>query len=369
MLRDLTQGNQIVHMTNNIFGELNSDQTQADSGISEIMLKAIETTNEMIIVTDAPEQIGDEDIVFVNKAFENVTQYSREEVLGKTPSFLQGPETDRDVIDDLVEKLSNGNRFEGETFNYKKDGTKYRVSWSIDPIRDEKDEITHFVAVQRDITDEWERRQKMQEIIEERETLVKETHHRIKNNLATITGLLELQIMKSNSESVREVLSESMNRVKSIASIHEKLYETEGLASITMDVYIKDLVEQVGESFDGIDNSGDVNFQLDLNPISLKTHQAVPLGLIINELVTNAQKHAFDDTGGTIAISCEEKGDNTVWLEVSDNGKGLPQDWDPQATDSLGVKLIETLSHQLEADYSFSSQDGTTFQMTFRKET
>lgn len=356
-------------MTKNIFGDIDGEQAKMESGISEVMLKAIETTNEMIIVTDAPDKIGSEKILFVNKAFENVTQYSREEVLGRTPSFLQGPETDREVINDLVEKLSNGDHFEGETFNYTKDGTKYRVQWSIDPIRNDSDEITHFVAVQRDITEEWNRRQRMREIIDERETLVKETHHRIKNNLATITGLLELQIMKTDSSEVQEVLSESMNRVKSIASIHEKLYETKGLASITLDVYIEDLIEQVGESLEGMSDSGDINFTLDLNPISLRTHQAVPLGLIINELVTNAYKHAFEDTSGTIAIICKEKDSDIIWLEVSDNGKGLPDDWDPHATDSLGVKLIETLSHQLEADYKFSSQDGTTFQMSFRKET
>lgn len=354
-------------MANEIFENLDTDTPEGDiEDMTEVMLKAIETTNEMVIVTDAPEQIGEEKILFVNEAFEKVTQYSREEVLGKTPSFLQGAETDREVIDELVENLSNGNRFEGETFNYKKDGTKYRVSWSIDPIRNDAGETTHFVAVQRDITEEWKRRQKMQSVIEERETLIKETHHRIKNNLATITGLLELQIMKNDSDEVRNVLSESMNRVKSIASIHEKLYETEGLASITLDVYIQDLVEEVGHSWEQLGGTSKISYELDISPISLRTRQAVPMGLIINELVTNAHKHAFDEDGGTVSINCQEE-NNKIMVEVKDNGKGLPEDLDPQTTNSLGLQLIETLSQQLEADYRFNSENGTTFNMTFEK--
>lgn len=357
-------------MSKNIFNTYQEQNTglKEQSRISDIMFKAIETTNEMVIVTDAPDRIGDEKIVFVNKAFEKVTQYSKEEVMGKTPSFLQGPETDREVISDLVEKLSEGERFEGETFNYKKDGSRYRVSWSIDPIRNNMGEITHFVAVQRDVTQEWEQRRQLQEVIKERETLVKETHHRIKNNLATITGLLELQIMKSDSAEVQQVLSESMTRVKSIASIHEKLYETEGLASITLDLYINDLIEQLHDSLEGLEASTDINFTMDLEPISLKTRQAVPLGLIINELITNAHKHAFDDNGGTVSVSCTME-DEQITLKVSDDGKGLPENLDVQKTDSLGLKLIETLSHQLEADYSLRSDGGTHFKMTFCKET
>jgi PAS domain S-box-containing protein len=334
--------------------------------VSKILLKAIETTGEMVIVTDAPEIIGEEKIIFVNNAFEEITQYSKEEVYGKSPSFLQGSETDYDVIRDLKEKLSNGERFEGETFNYKKDGSVYRVRWSIDPIYNDEGEITHFVSVQRDVTEEWERHQKMQKIINQRENLVKETHHRIKNNLATITGLLELQIMKSKSDEVRNVLSESMNRVSSIASIHEKLYETEGLSSITLDVYIKDLVEQIRNSLENIGGISDINFELDLNPISLSIQQAVPLGLILNELVTNAHKHAFDEERGTISISCQADEDK-IYLKVKDNGKGLPEDLEIQNTNSLGLKLIDTLCRQLDGEYNLSSENGTKFLMYFTK--
>ncbi|MDZ7683256.1 MAG: histidine kinase dimerization/phosphoacceptor domain -containing protein [Fodinibius sp.] len=344
------------------------EDSSSDSvmNISEILLSAIQTTNEMIIITDAPETIGEEKIVFVNKAFEKVTQYSKEEVLGKTPTFLQGPNTNYEVIDDFI-STSNGQHFEGETFNYKKDGSRYRLRWSIDPIKNEDGEITHFVAVQRNITEEWKQRQKLQDVINEREVLVKETHHRIKNNLATITGLLELQIMKSDSDEVRDALSESMNRIQSIGSIHEKLYETEGLASITIDTYIKELTEQFGSSVTALDDSTTINFELDLQPVSLKTRQAVPLGLIINELITNAYKHAFDEGNGTVTISCAEN-DEQVSLKISDNGKGLPEDLDIQQINSLGLKLIETLAKQLEADFSLSSDNGTHFEMNFSRE-
>ena len=338
-----------------------------DHPVQKILLKAIETTGEMVVVTDAPEVIGEEKIIFTNKAFEEVTQYSKEEVYGKNLTFLQGPKTDRKVIERLKKNLKNGNRFEGETFNYKKDGSLYRVRWSIDPIYDDNEKITHYISVQRDVTEEWKNHQKMQALIEQRETLVKETHHRIKNNLATITGMLELQIMESNSDELRNVLSESMNRVSSIASIHEKLYETKGLARITLDVYIKDLVEQVNKSLGNIEGSSNISFDLNLQPVSLNTRQAVPLGLILNELITNAHQHAFGKEGGIISISCREK-ENNVHLEVKDNGKGLPKDFNIQDTTSLGLKLIDTLSQQLEAEYDLSSENGTIFSISFVKE-
>ncbi len=340
------------------------DERDSNDKISDILLKAIETTSEMVVITDAPDKIGNEQVVFVNEAFERITQYSRDEVMGKSLSLLQGPKTDPEVIEELVQKLSDNKRFEGETFNYKKDGTPYRVHWSIDPIYNEEGDITHFVSVQRDLTNDWEREQKMKKMIEEREALIKETHHRIKNNLATITGLLELQIMKSNSQEVTNVLSESMNRVQSIASIHEKLYQTEGLASINLENYINDLVEQLGESMENLGGNSNISFNLNLASISLNTRQAVPLGLILNELITNANKHAFDEDGGTIAISCYEQ-ENEIHVTVNDDGKGLPDDLDMQNTKSLGLKLVETLCNQLDAEYTLRSDNGVHFEMKF----
>jgi len=347
----------------------NGETVHKDTGrkISKILLKAVQASNEMVLITTAPDKIGDEELIFVNKAFENITQYSKEEVLGRSPSFLQGRETDPEVIDKLVQKLEKGKHFEGETFNYKKDGTPYRVRWSIDPVYEADGHITHFVSVQRDVTREWEQKQRLQEIINERETLVKETHHRVKNNLATITGLLELQIMESQSADVREVLSESMNRVKSIASIHEKLYETEDLSNITLDAYITDLVEHINQSMDHMKGISDVIYDLDLEEISLRTHEAVPLGLIINELITNSHKHAFENSFGKITIRCKKQ-DSNIELIVKDNGKGLPENFDIDTISSLGIKLIDSLCKQLDADYNFTSKNGTRFRMEFTKE-
>jgi len=340
------------------------DEKDSTEKISNILLKAIETTSEMVVVTDAPEKIGNEQVIFVNKAFEKVTQYSREEVMGKSLSLLQGPKTDPEVIEELIQKLSNNKRFEGETFNHKKDGTPYRVRWNIDPNYNEEGEVTHYISVQRDLTEDWGREQKMKEIIEEREALIKETHHRIKNNLATITGLLELQIMKTDSQEVTDVLSKSMNRVQSIASIHEKLYQTEGLASINLESYINELVDQLSESMENLGGNSNISFDLNLASVSLNTRQAVPLGLILNELITNANKHAFDEDGGTSAISCYEQ-KNLIYVTGSDDGKGLPDDLDVHSTKSLGLKLVETLCNQLDAEYELHSDNGLHFEMKF----
>lgn len=331
----------------------------------KVLLKAVDTTNEIIIITDAPENIGNEEILFVNNAFEECTQYSKKEAIGRTPSFLQGPATNDEVIGELVDTLENGESFEGETFNYRKDGSKYRVRWSIQPIRNKEDDITHFVSVQRDVTEEWKKRKKLTKMVEERETLLKETHHRIKNNLATITGLLELQILESESERVQEILSESMNRVQSIASIHEKLYQSTGFTSININSYLKDLIEHMKESSSKLGLLSGVDIIYDLGDITIATKQAISLGLIINELVTNANKHAFEDEEGTITITCEKK-DDQIHLHFKDNGKGFPQNIKIKELKSLGMKLIENLCDQLNADYHFYNNDGANFEMYFK---
>ena len=368
-----------MNETENLFGKFGkewlAEQSKVlysgDSRISQLLMKAIQSSQEMVIITDAPETIGEEKILFVNQAFEENTQYSREEVLGKSPSFLQGPDTDYEVIAKLVEQLQQGNRFEGETFNNRKDGSRYRVRWSIDPVRDKNGDITHFISVQRNVTKEYKRKKKLENLLEEREMLIRETHHRVKNNLSTVVGLLELQIMKSDSEKIKEVLTESMTRVQSIAAIHEKLYANEELSTLAIDKYLKELLDYVEQSMAESVESKEIELQQELESIPIKPRQAVPLGLIVNELVTNAYKHAFKgeilEEQGTIRVSCRLVGGD-IQLNVEDNGKGLPDDMSLESTDSLGLSLIETISSQLDAQYRFTGENGTRFEMSFPRE-
>ncbi|MDR8393878.1 PAS domain S-box protein [Aliifodinibius sp. S!AR15-10] len=325
---------------------------------------AIDATRDMLLITDARKQIGDEKIIYVNKGVEQVTGYSREELIGKNPKIFQGPETEKATIDRLRKKLAAGERFVGETFNYKKDGSKYRVRWSIDPIRDEEGEITHFISIQQDVTSEWEQKNRLEKTLDERESLLNEIHHRVKNNLAVISGLLDLQSAKSSSEETKKILSESVNRIQSIATLHEKLYETGNFNDIYLPEYIEGLLEHLVKTMS--DQTTDITTKIDIADARLSVSNAVPLALIINELVTNSFQHGFQHREeGTLEISLDHDKEKFE-LTVADNGVGLPEELDVENLDSLGLRLIETLCNQLNGKYEFEKRNpGTRFKMMF----
>lgn len=332
----------------------------------DLLKKAIDSTQEMVVITNAKNRIGEEEILYVNKGFEQTTGYSREEVLGKNPSLLQGPDTERAVINELVDKLSEGEQFVGETFNYRKDGSRFRLRWHIDPVKDETGNITHYISIQRDVTDEWQQKQHLEQLIADREAVLKEIHHRIKNNLAVISGLLELQTLQRPSEETQEILLQSMNRIKSIAILHETLYKTDSFSEIQLDSYFTEIAVQVTDAF--ITDEHNITVETDIAPVSLTDLQAMPSGLILNEVITNSCKHAFKDIKECI-IRIEVKGDTEeepLRIRVSDNGCGLPDNFNIKQQNTLGLNLIHTLCQQLNAEYSFdSSSKGTTFSMSF----
>lgn len=341
--------------------------SNAHRRLLHLLYKAFDSSREGIMITDAKDEIGEEEILYVNKGFEKMTGYSLEEVFGKNPSLLQGPNTESEVIREMVDTLARGERFEGETFNYRKDGSRYRLQWSIDPVKDATGKITHYISIQRDVTEEWKRKQQLRNMLEEKEVLIKEIHHRVKNNLAVISGLLELKSAKTESTEAREVLRESMLRVHAIAAIHEKLYQTEDFSSISIDNYVNELISYIGPSIQ--QNDRDIQINTDISHLQLPVTQAVPCGLILNELLSNVYKHAFPDRDqGKVNISMVSKNGNII-MELSDNGVGFPTDIDPDRPNSLGLTLVKTLSQQIDGSYEFeSTESGTSFKLQFPEE-
>lgn len=195
----------------------------------------------------------------------------------------------------------------------------------------------------------------------EKESLLKEIHHRVKNNLQIIASLLYLQSGKFEDEDFKRVLEEGQGRVRSMALIHQKLYENDDLKSIPFDEYLTELVGEIRSSF----GMGNVTLNIKADNIYFDVDTAVPLGLIVNELATNAFKYAFGaSTNGSFSISLTEEG-GAYQLNVNDNGLGLPEEIDIKKTKSLGLRLVRMLSQQLEGDFSFENKNGTRFQLTF----
>lgn len=201
--------------------------------------------------------------------------------------------------------------------------------------------------------------------LSEREALLKEIHHRVKNNLQIIASLLYLQSDESENQDVRRLLEEGQGRVRSMALIHQKLYENEDLKHIPFDDYLKELIGEIKLSFG--DLAKNIELEVEAKDVFFDVDTAVPLGLIINELSTNAFKYAYAKRvgGGVFKVKLHKKG-GAYHLTVSDNGSGIPDEvLNATQSTSLGLKLTKMLSDQLEGEYNFSNTNGTTFDLKF----
>jgi len=200
--------------------------------------------------------------------------------------------------------------------------------------------------------------------LREKEVLLKEIHHRVKNNLQVISSLVSLQANGSTDATVREVLRDVTGRVRSMALVHEKLYQSASLARIDFAEYSQSLLASIWRTHGALEIA--VGLRLTLEPLPLPVDIAVPCGLILNELAGNALKHAFRGrTGGEVTVTLDRAGDRRGRLRVHDNGIGLPAGWAWRQADSLGLRLVRMLAEQVNATAEMSRDHGTTFEMTF----
>jgi Signal transduction histidine kinase len=215
---------------------------------------------------------------------------------------------------------------------------------------------------------------KLKKSLEEKEILLKEIHHRVKNNLQIISSLLNLQSRYINDEEMLDIYKESQNRVKSMAIIHEKLYQSEDLARIDFGDYVRSLVLDLFNSY-GVDKSS-TELDINIKDILLDINTAIPCGLIVNELVTNSIKHGFPSNRSLATVESSKvnkiavsitKEDNFYNMSVYDNGIGFPKDLDFQNTDSLGMQLVISLTSQLRGTVELERDNGTLFRIIFKE--
>jgi len=203
--------------------------------------------------------------------------------------------------------------------------------------------------------------------IDEKEILLREVHHRVKNNLQTVSSLLNLQAKNSNNDTIKDLVLSSQNRVNSMAMIHEMLYVRDNLSKIEFQSYVQELTEYLVKSAEGKNKNVIVN--IDIPDIRLGIDTAIPLGLLINEAVTNSLKYGFAEKGnGQIDIKLKKEDDgNTYTLGISDNGIGFAKELDFRTTKSLGLKLIHNLARQLRGSVKREpSNQGTNYSIAFQ---
>lgn len=224
------------------------------------------------------------------------------------------------------------------------------------------------IAIARDITARKQMEEQLRQALREKETLLREIHHRVKNNMQIISALLQLQLRNSEDEKTRAMFRESQNRILSMAMIHEKLYQSEGLHRIDLKDYIGDLALEVFSSFGEM--AAGITLKTEVEEIALGLDTAIPCGLIIIELLSNALKYAFGPQHGQgeifIGLRREDKG--RLELTVSDNGAGLPEEVKITQLKSLGLRLVSDLArYQLGGDMSLSRDKGTRVDVRFKE--
>lgn len=205
---------------------------------------------------------------------------------------------------------------------------------------------------------------KLRQLLSDKEVLIKEVHHRVKNNLMLIGNLIQMQTWKTDDKTINTILNDLNKRIDSIALIHEKLYKSKDLVSVNCNEYIEDLINNISQSM--IPPEWEIVFILKVDDIKMTINTIIPFGLIVTEIITNSIKHAFQETNkGKIVVEVR-KFQDVYKLTISDTGPGFPEDFDDSKTDSLGWLLIKSLSTQLNGEHKINYNNGAEHIITFK---
>lgn len=325
--------------------------------------KLLEMSPAMILITDRWGEFE-----YANPVFLKKVGYSLDEVVGRGPGFLSSDITSSDNFHEMQEAIIKGTVWKGELVKRKKNGRKFIFSASLSPIENESGFITNFIIMGQDITPFRETQEQLRKALEEKEVLLAELHHRVKNNLAVVSGLMQLQAFNEENENVQEKLFSGAGRIKAMSAMHELLYESKSLKRIRFDKVVEKVVQFVSGLYK---NNAVIKLKWNLEPVELNINQAHPCTLIVYEVISNAYKHAFGNSqNGEINVKLYER-ESTVFLSVSDNGKGLPMDYKMLGSrqSTTGYELINTLNKQLNGHYNYQSEkNGTSFILRFNKE-
>jgi PAS domain S-box-containing protein len=327
----------------------------------ELLRQVIESSPSAMVMTNARGEI-----VLINGQTEKLFGYRREELLGRSIDLLvpdrsgeNQPENRGSSVLALHPRLMGAGR---ELSARRKDGSEFPVEIGLKPVRTNAGTMVLSAIV--DISAHKQAEDAMKAALKEKEILLKEIHHRVKNNLQIISSLLDLQAATLRDPRVLQSIQESQHRIRSIALMHEKLYQQPDLIEVDFAEYVHSLTAYLLRAY----LSGDalISLKVEADHVRLPIEAAVSCGLILNELVSNALKHAFPERGpGVISVTVKQDEPGRVTVVVKDNGMGLPEDCDWRTTSSLGLRLVHTLTEQLHGTMTVQRTGGTAFKLNF----
>jgi PAS domain S-box-containing protein len=345
----------VVTVTSLVLAAVMAERRRVDA-----QLAAIVASSDDAIIGKTLEGV----ITSWNMGAERLYGYAADEVMGLPIALLVPPERSDEVPAILV-RLRKGERTQRvETVRMRKDGQRLDVALSISAIRDANGRLIGASTIARDITERKQVEAHLKVSLQEKEVLLREIHHRVKNNLQVVSSLLSLQARAIQDPHIRAYFQDSQDRIKAMALIHEKLYQSGDLAQIDFAEYLRDLATSLVRSY----RIGQGRLALDISTEEVCLHiaTAIPCGLVLHELLSNCVKHAFPGgRSGTIKVILRRNPQRTYVLTVSDDGVGLPPGLDVHTTPSLGLRLVQLLAAQLHGSVRFERQQGTTITLTF----
>ena len=322
--------------------------------LEKLSLVASKTDNSVIIADESGK------IEWVNDGFTRMTGLSKN-IIGKGVNDLHVYENINTIIAETwTEKHSR--IFESHLKS--ENGNDRWISSTLTPIFDDNHTLRKLLFVDTDITESKKMENQIVASLKEKDLLLKEIHHRVKNNLQIIISLLNLQTGYIKDEETLKAVREGQNRVRSMALVHEKFYQSDELGEIDFNEYTEKLCHFLKQSY--AEQDAPVSITVNANGIGFDMDTAMPCGLLITEIVSNALKYAFPNgREGFITIEFKKMPDKKVMMTISDNGIGLPDDFVIEKSESLGMQLIIALTSQLDGELNFSGGSGTKFSITF----
>ena len=343
-----------------------TDRLDTEHGKGDPFAAAVRATRMAMIVTN-PRQ-ADNPIVFVNDAFLALVGYEREEIMGTNCRFLQGPDTDGGAVQQVREAIEGNRDIAIDLLNYRKDGTSFWNALYLSPVINEAGETLYFFASQLDVSDRVNAQQRILDekahverevakrtrdltvALAEKDLLIHEVDHRVKNNLQMVAGLLSMQTKAITDPPARAAMEAMLTRVEALGTVHRRLYQSNDVARFDVAEFARDL------STDLVRGSGrTIRLHLDLETVEVPVEKAPPVALILNELITNTLKHAFPgERAGRMSITVAPSG-NYIGIKIADDGVGMPVE--VMAKRSFGKRLTESLARQLNASIAWSSNN------------
>lgn len=314
------------------------------------------------------EYNSDLNITTWSKRCELIFGWTEQEVLGKN-AFDLIYEQDKSKTEIIADELTKGSVDSNISHNrnYTKSGKIIDCVWYNTVVKNSSGEITTVMSLVEDITEKKKSEEIIENSLKEKTTLLSEIHHRVKNNLAIVSGLLQLQKNEVKDEKVTAAFEQSINRIISIAMVHELMYKSPELSSVNIHTYLDMLIPAIAAAMN--DHNRNIEFKIEIDEYKLNINQAIPIGLLLNELITNSFKYAFQDQNdGYIKIELSSS-EQSVTILYEDNGSGFGEESNFDKPKNLGLNLIHTQLQQLDATYKVDTENKFKLEFTFESET